>query len=165
MAANSGPNTDTNVTSTDPPPWHAAYPVPRCANPPSIDREEVLAMMAQSGNVAGRDYLLVDLRRADHKGGSIRGSLNLPAQSLYVAIPTLYQLVKAAGVHKVIWYCSQSRGRGPRAAGWFHDYLTDQGDNEVQSLVLLQGITGWAAAGNHYTDWMDDYDPSAWKES
>lgn len=63
MAADSAPNADTNVTSTDPPPWHAVYPTPRCVNPPSIAREELLAMMCN----VGRDYLLVDLRRADHK--------------------------------------------------------------------------------------------------
>jgi hypothetical protein len=40
-----------------------------------------------------------------NQGGTIRGSINLPAQSLYPTIPTLYSLVKAANTRKVIWYC------------------------------------------------------------
>jgi arsenical-resistance protein 2 len=39
------------------------------------------------------------------QGGTIRGSINLPAQSLYPTIPALYSVLKAAGVRKVIWYC------------------------------------------------------------
>ena len=41
------------------------------------------------------------------QGGTIRGSLNLPAQSLYPSIPTLYAVLSAARVEKVIWYCGQ----------------------------------------------------------
>lgn len=39
------------------------------------------------------------------KGGTIRGSLNLPAQSLYETLPTLYTLCEAANIGIVIWYC------------------------------------------------------------
>ena len=39
------------------------------------------------------------------QGGTIRGSINLPAQSLWPTIPTLYSVLKAASVRKVIWYC------------------------------------------------------------
>lgn len=39
------------------------------------------------------------------QGGSIRGSINLPAQSVYPTIPTLYSLFKAARLHNIIWYC------------------------------------------------------------
>ena len=84
-----------------------------------------------------RDFVLVDLRRVDHEvrrnpppcvlpplalagrccchfavdiyqqGGTIRGSINLPAQSLYPTLPTLYSVLKAASVRKVIWYCCE----------------------------------------------------------
>ena len=43
---------------------------------------------------------------ANHvKGGTIHGSINLPAQSLYPTIPALYTLFKKAKVTSVIWYC------------------------------------------------------------
>ena len=51
-----------------PAPWHAAYPRPSNPKPDAITREEVLNMM-KSGEVAGRDFILVDLRRTDHEAG------------------------------------------------------------------------------------------------
>lgn len=50
------------------------------------------------------------------QGGTIRGSINLPAQSLYPAIPTLYNLFKSAGVQKVIWYCCRFRIGVPKTS-------------------------------------------------
>ncbi|KAJ6017546.1 Rhodanese-like domain-containing protein [Penicillium sp. IBT 35674x] len=144
------------------PPWHAAYPAPRTvAN--SISRLDLLGWMKE-GKEVGKDYILIDLRGTDFEGGTIRGSLNLPAQSLYPTIPTLYSVFLQARVSKVIWYCGSSRGRGPRAAGWFADYLQEQKDWDIKSLVLEGGIKGWAAAGDDYTQLMDGYDKSKWME-
>ena len=56
-----------------------------------------------------------------------------------------------------------SRGRGPRAAGWFHDYIQDQSDAFIKSYVLLEGIKGWARSGEKFVEWMDEYDESAWQ--
>ena len=118
-----------------------------------------------------------------HQGGTIRGSLNLPAQSLYPSLPTLYAIVKAAKIPRVIWYCDESllactmhfasplmsskgssRGRGSRAAGWFQDLLTEKGDHDIVSLVLVESIAGWAKGGAEYTKWIDEYDPEIWHE-
>ncbi|KAH7120889.1 Rhodanese-like domain-containing protein [Dendryphion nanum] len=152
---------ENSVTS---PPWHAAYPSPRDSNVTSIPREEILKMLDHE-EVGGRDFVLIDLRRNDYEGGSIRTSINLPAQSLYPTIPTLYTIFKAAGIRKVICYCSSSRGRGPRAAGWFNDYIVDQSDIEMKSLVMTEGIKGWAGAGPEYVQWMTEYDASFWTRS
>ncbi|KAG4267537.1 major facilitator superfamily transporter [Fusarium proliferatum] len=160
-------------------PWHAAYPPPLNKTPAAMTRQAVLEMMKDSKNIAGKNYVLFDLRRTDHEvaptfafpdititrvsahhsimqGGTIRGSINLPAQSLYPTIKTLYNLFKAAGVQKVIWYCSSSRGRGSRAAGWFKDHLDEQGDKHMESVILFEGITGWAKAGGEFVEWMDE---------
>lgn len=59
----------------------------------------------REGKQAGKDYVLVDLRRNDHEGGTIKGSLNLPAQSLYYSLSTVYNLLRAGGVKYIIWYC------------------------------------------------------------
>ncbi|KEY68594.1 hypothetical protein S7711_05777 [Stachybotrys chartarum IBT 7711] len=146
-------------------PWHAAYPAPR-HQPGSLTRDQVLQMIIKSHELGTRpNFVLIDLRRNDHEGGTIRGSINLPAQSLYPSIPALYGILKEAGVHKVIWYCSSSRGRGTRAAGWFGDYLADHNiDNgNMESLVLAEGVKGWATAGPEYLEWMDEYDSAAWQ--
>ncbi|EHA25716.1 hypothetical protein ASPNIDRAFT_43869 [Aspergillus niger ATCC 1015] len=147
---------------THPLPWHAVYPTPRSAAI-GIRREEVLHWF-RSGRQAGRDFILVDLRRADFEGGTIRGSINLPAQTLYPMIPTIYSLLSQSPVKEVVWYCGSSKGRGVRAASWFADYIELQGETRLRSLVLEGGIKGWATAGKEYTDLMDEYDASAWAE-
>ncbi|KAK0649475.1 Rhodanese-like domain-containing protein [Cercophora newfieldiana] len=148
-------------TTTQPPPWHAAYPAPK-TTPASMTRAEVLALMDSAAASAGKNYILVDLRRNDHEGGTIRGSVNLPAQSLYPALPTVYTMFKAAGIKKVLWYCGSSSGRGTRAAGWFADYLAERGDLEMRSLVLDGGIKGWVKGGSEFVARMDEYDAAVW---
>jgi hypothetical protein len=46
-------------------PWHAAFPAPRGVAP-SISREELLQWI-RGGKQAGKDFVLVDLRRADYE--------------------------------------------------------------------------------------------------
>ena len=58
-----------------------------------------------------------------------------------------------------------SRGRGNRAASWFADHIAERGDTHMQSLVLLEGIKGWATAGKEYVQWMYEYDRAVWDES
>jgi hypothetical protein len=99
-------------------PWHASYPAPRTVAP-SLSRQELLQWFRE-GKRAGTDFVLVDLRRTDFEvcrgitvdihaditqGGTIQGSLNLPAQSLYPTIPTLYSLLSNGTVKHVVWYC------------------------------------------------------------
>lgn len=115
------------------------------------------------------------------QGGTIAGSINLPAQSLYPSLPTVYNLVKAAGIPRVIWYCGMlrcgasdvgclalirvtgsSRGRGTRAAAWFADILAAEEDCNVESLILTDGVAGWASAGEEFAVHMHEYDASKW---
>ncbi|KAK4186198.1 Rhodanese-like domain-containing protein [Podospora australis] len=144
-------------------PWHAAYPAPK-AEAVFIPRGEVLAML-KSSPLGKRDFVLVDLRRNDFEGGTIRGSLNLPAQSLYPTLPTIYATFKAAGVKKAIFYCGSSRGRGSRATSWLADHIAKEGDTEMKSLALEGGIKGWAASGPEYVEWMDEYDEKVWSQT
>ncbi|KAG5298428.1 arsenate reductase (Arc2) [Histoplasma ohiense] len=158
VAVEQGPKQDT--------PWHEAFPAPK-TKAAVISRSEVLGWLKDlSKNGATRDYVLVDLRRADHEGGTISTSLNLPAQSLYQSIPTLYTIFKQAGVNKVIWYCGSSAGRGTRASGWFADYILEKEGGSaggMQSLILEGGIKGWVGAGKEYVEQVVGYEAAAWK--
>ena len=58
-----------------------------------------------------------------------------------------------------------SRGRGPRAAAWFGEYIASQGDNAIKSVVLKGGIKGWVAAGREYVDLMDGHEAEAWTKN
>lgn len=48
-------------------PWHAAYPTPSDRQPGSITRDAVLELMKNESSIAGKDFVLVDLRRVDHE--------------------------------------------------------------------------------------------------
>lgn len=135
-AALSAPSRTSTAAMSDPSsqkttaPWHAIYPTPK-SDPASIPRMELLQWFHE-GRKPGKDFMLIDLRRTDHEvssrrlpnqmrqffafkcqsicmqGGTIHGSINLPAQTLYPTIPTLYTLFSAAKIEKVIWYCGKS---------------------------------------------------------
>ncbi|EEH18066.1 hypothetical protein PABG_00629 [Paracoccidioides brasiliensis Pb03] len=147
---------------------HAAFPEPR-TTAARISRSEVLSLLKdETRKGAESDYVLVDLRRADHEGGTISTSINLPAQSLSPSIPVLYTIFKNAGTKKVIWYCGSSAGRGTRAGGLFADYITEkegEGAQGIQSLVLEGGIKGWVGAGPEYVERVDGYEASVWNST
>lgn len=66
-----------------------------------MTREEALQ------SLSSYDLLLVDVRRTDFEGGTIKGSLNLPAHSFYMNRAVLFDLCKRAGVKKVAFYCGE----------------------------------------------------------
>ncbi|OCL11029.1 Rhodanese-like protein [Glonium stellatum] len=138
-------------------PWHASFPTPH-HTAPLISRDEAFSTLSSP------ELLLVDVRRTDYEGGTIKGSLNLPAQSFYMNRGVLYDLCKRAAVKKVAFYCGSSNGRGPRCSGWFADYITEKGDDSIQSMTLEGGIKGWVKAGENFTQNVDGYEPEYWKQ-
>ena len=59
-----------------------------------------------------------------------------------------------------------SQGRGTRAAGWFADYLRQQGveESETKSWKLEGGIKGLVRDGEKYTALMEGYDGAVWEK-
>ncbi|EFW17839.1 hypothetical protein D8B26_004824 [Coccidioides posadasii str. Silveira] len=153
--------TDAAPPQTEETPWYAAFPAPKL-KADVISRTEILKWLPNKP--ATLDFVLVDVRRADHEGGTISGSLNLPAQSFYPSLPTVYSILKQANVKKVIFYCGSSKGRGTRAGGWLADYLAEHDSAGMQSLVLEGGIKGWVTAGEEYVKYVDGYDEAVWKK-
>lgn len=80
--------------------WTDAFPAPR-STAPTVSRDEVLSDLS-SGHL-----LVVDVRRTDYEGGTIRGSINLPAHSFYLNRGVLYRLCKGAGIRRVAFYCGE----------------------------------------------------------
>ena len=63
------PSTAVTVEA-EPAPWHAAYPAPK-SNVAAISREDVLGLLRGGKDIAGRDFVLVDLRQNDHEVGQV----------------------------------------------------------------------------------------------
>jgi arsenical-resistance protein 2 len=48
-------------------PWYAAYPALRNQGPARMPRSELLEMIRIGKNIAGKDFILIDLRRNDYE--------------------------------------------------------------------------------------------------
>ncbi|KAF5603063.1 arsenate reductase (Arc2) [Fusarium pseudocircinatum] len=144
--------------------WWEEFPEPKAECPrtdPSIVAK-LIEVNAASGKNAHRDFLLVDVRRTDWEGGTIATSINLPAHTLYQTRPQIYQLVKQAGIKRIIFYCGSCGSRGPRCAGWMQDYLDEVEETEIKAEILIGGIKGWQKA--YAGQLMDSYDEKAWEK-
>jgi len=98
------------IMAAEEPPWHAAFPTPTRA-PPTYPKADLLRQFTILGDILNAGTLLIDVRRTDFEGGTIRGSLNLPAQSFPYQMSTLYRLCKGDGMNvisRVMFYCGKS---------------------------------------------------------
>lgn len=69
----------------------------------------------------------------------VRGALNIPAQSLPLPLPTW---VDAFGHRTIVFYCSSSKGRGPRSAAFYQEFL-DSNSCPGKAMVLEGAINAW----------------------
>lgn len=138
-----------------------------------LPRAELLGWLEGSSSFSskqlGRNFIIVDLRRNDFEGGTIKGSLNLPAQTLEQSLETLYTLLTATQVTDVVFYCGSCGGRGTTAAALFASFLAKKAEEQEQpqwlkSRFLEGGIKGWANAGEKYTKWIEGYEPQYWEQ-
>lgn len=73
--------------------------------------------------------------------------------------------IDSLGEHEILsTKPGSSNGRGPRCSGWFADYISEQGNQDIQSLTLEGGIKGWVKAGDEYTTHIDGFEPEYWKQ-
>lgn len=89
------------------PPWWEKFPV-ATRTAPVYSKETLLRQSAILGDILNAGTLLIDVRRTDYEGGTIRGSLNMPAQSFPYHMETLYRLCHGDGVNvisRVMFYC------------------------------------------------------------
>jgi len=88
-------------------PWWEKFPT-ATRTAPVYPKETLLRQFTILGDILNAGTLLIDVRRTDHEGGTIRGSLNMPAQSFYMHMATLYRLCMGDGVSvisRVMFYC------------------------------------------------------------
>jgi arsenical-resistance protein 2 len=120
-------------------PWHARLPPPKI-HPKTISQNELIDLIR--AKTAGKDFVVVDVRRNDFENAIVNGAINLPAQSFYQTVSTLVPILSQ--IPLVIFYCGSSNGRAPRCAGWYADALLKAGkEGDSQSLILEGGIKGW----------------------
>jgi len=153
-------------TKASPLEWWAAFPAPKakCAE---ITADELMKKFDDMDiKPTPREFLLVDVRRTDWEGGTIKTSLNLPAQSFYQSRKTLLDLCDRASIEQVIFYCGSSSGRGPRCANWMKDYIDDIAKfgrrSSLQVLILKGGIKGWVK--DFEGSMVDGFEEKYWEQ-
>lgn len=89
-------------------PWWDKFSTLGSRDAPLYSKETLLRQFNILGDILNAGTLLIDVRRTDHEGGTIRGSLNMPAQSFPYHMATLYRLCHGDGVNvisRVMFYC------------------------------------------------------------
>ncbi|KAI9680996.1 MAG: hypothetical protein M1829_001076 [Trizodia sp. TS-e1964] len=163
--------------SNEAPSWHAKFPKPR-APPDGLNLRTLTVaglLKAQLTKTPGKDFLVIDVRQPNYQGGSIKGSLNLPAETFYHSRESLYALLRSAGVKFVVFYCDLYNNRSPRCASWFNDFIQDISGslewalktmdvgNHSMSVFLLQGgLKAWVKGGARHIEEMDGFDRGYW---
>lgn len=142
-------------------PWYTAFPEPTMAADVFPRSRALMIMSLKIGSM-----LIVDVRRTDYEGGSIRGSINIPAQGFYWNRGILYELAFKSDMEWVVFTCGSSNGRGPRCAAWFLEHVRNvAGDNDMNVTVLEGGVKGWVKAGPQYTQYMDGFEKAYWEKA
>ncbi|GAA5874778.1 hypothetical protein JCM1840_000430 [Sporobolomyces johnsonii] len=87
-----------------------------------LNHDQLVALM-RSGE-SGKDYQVVDVRDDDYRGGNIPGALRAPTEDrTEQSVQDLVQ--KLEDVPKVIFHCSLSQVRGPKAARIYAEALAE----------------------------------------
>ncbi|KAF2482282.1 hypothetical protein BDY17DRAFT_317044 [Neohortaea acidophila] len=149
------------MSSTDQP-WHASFPASTLV-PESLPANKAYTILSMK--IAS--MLIIDVRRTDYEGGSIRGSLNIPAQGFWWNRGMLYELAYKADMQWVVFTCNSCSpgGRGPRCAAWFLEFVRGvAGDEDMQVMALEGGMRGWVKGGEQFTGLMDGFKAEYWEE-
>ncbi|CCG83531.1 putative Arsenate reductase [Taphrina deformans PYCC 5710] len=126
------------------PAWHEAYPKPK-SEPPRVSHDILREMIEESAGDEDTGFVVVDVRRNDFEGLSVKDAVNIPAQSLPLALSTWS---KVFGDRTVIFYCGSSNGRDhPRDLA---DPIKDLDENKLpgEAAILDGGIKEWT---KHYS--------------
>jgi len=131
--------------------WWDAYPAPAS----SVGNVEcgAVADLIRNPELGREDFIVVDVRRDDHGGGHVRGSIQQPAQTFYDDLPHFYEAHR--GAKQAIFYCGSSNGRAPRCAKWYQDYLDQQGNTESKAFCMIGGAKQWIQSFKGEADLVD----------
>jgi Cdc25 family phosphatase len=113
---------------------------------------------------------------ADHIGGHIRGSQNIPSRLIDAMLPTLVRQLK--NKKTVVFHCALSQQRGPSAAlkyvrerermmpGLGHLEVNEEGEKEEEQevYVLDRGFVGWQEVYGTDERLTEGYRKELWAE-
>ncbi|KAG7088198.1 hypothetical protein E1B28_012215 [Marasmius oreades] len=126
--------------------------------------EALAALIKNPDKVAKKDYLVVDVRDDDYEGGNIKGSLNLPSQDFLMNVDTLVKDTK--DVKMVIFHCSLSQVRGPKAARIYREtrqnVLGEGESSPTDVFILRDGFSQFQVKYKDDPELVENWDENVW---
>ncbi|KIJ54626.1 hypothetical protein M422DRAFT_24536 [Sphaerobolus stellatus SS14] len=123
--------------------------------------------LVKSSKVAGKDYVVVDVRDDDFVGGNVKGCLRAPFQQYENNVKEL--VAKLSDIPTVVFHCALSQVRGPKSARIYAEtrdaiVADDSQPSKQQEVLVLQG--GFAALQAAYKDddvLIENWNKSVWE--
>ncbi|CAO3659021.1 unnamed protein product [Rhizopus stolonifer] len=116
--------------------------------PTFAEPEEVMALVRDPSKQSEINYVVVDVRDDNYKGGHIPGLINVPAGKL----PTIY------------FHCALSQVRGPKSARIYSETLSNLGVSTDQEVKIIRyGFEGWHLRYKLEKDLIEEYDAQVWE--
>ncbi|KAG8908430.1 hypothetical protein FRB99_006635 [Tulasnella sp. 403] len=123
--------------------------------------------MIKSDKKPLKDYVVVDVRDDDFLGGNIVNCLRAPSTKFEDNIDTLVEQTK--DVPKVIFHCSLSQQRGPKAARIYAEHRESAETSETnvpqEILVLRGGFSQFQAAFRKDPELVEKWRKEVWDYS
>ncbi|OBZ82601.1 Dual specificity phosphatase ibp1 [Choanephora cucurbitarum] len=131
-------------------------------SPVYAESEELVALVRDASKLPGRDYVIVDVRGDDFRGGHIPGAINVPANTMYDKANDLIQ--QYSHVPEIYFHCALSQVRGPKSARIYSETINNLGKETDQKVKILRyGFEGWHSKYKQEEDLIEDYDASVWQ--
>ncbi|KAG9084308.1 hypothetical protein FRC07_013674, partial [Ceratobasidium sp. 392] len=99
-----------------------------------------LSELIKSDKQPMKDYAVVDVRDDDFIGGNIVGCVRAPSNNYHTTVDGL--VTKTKDVPKMIFHCSLSQQRGPKAARIYAETRNNRlnaGETSPQEIYVLRG--------------------------
>ncbi|KAI1314824.1 hypothetical protein EDD11_001649 [Mortierella claussenii] len=147
--------------------------------PTYVNSEVLKALLEDKSKVAGKDYLVIDVRDEDRIGGHIPGSINIPSRELPDQLPQLIEEYKH--VPELFFHCALSQVRGPKAARRWSEAVADRdarlettekaaveaanrGPLSQKINILRGGFGNWQRLHKDNKNLVEAYEAEYWTE-
>ncbi|KDR82495.1 hypothetical protein GALMADRAFT_237814 [Galerina marginata CBS 339.88] len=121
-----------------------------------------LADLIKSGKVPKKDFVVIDVRDDDYVGGNIKGSVNLPSREFLMNVDGLVKDTKQ--VPLVIFHCSLSQVRGPKAARVYSETRKNVVDKDIphEVVILRDGFSQFQVKYKDDPELVENWDEGVW---
>ncbi|KAF5315085.1 hypothetical protein D9619_007352 [Psilocybe cf. subviscida] len=132
-------------------------------NPSYISGDELATLMKDESKEPKRDFVVIDVRDDDYAGGNIKASINYPSQEFLMNVDSLVKQTKE--VPLVIFHCSLSQVRGPKAARIYSETRKNVLDGTAgpQEVVILRdGFSQFQVKYKDDPKLVENWDKDVW---